>query len=79
MAATTFFAQAAANRRNSFFLAAFVVAILGLLGFTVGYAIVGWPAFWWLEHFPEFDKHLRSRYRCEVENDRVIAFDLRGT
>ena len=44
MAATTFFAQAAANRRNSFFLAAFVVAILGLLGFTVGYAIVGDPA-----------------------------------
>ena len=43
----------------------------------VNYAIVGWPAFWWLEHFPEFDKHLRSRYRCEVENDRVIAFDLR--
>ena len=44
MAATTFFAQASANRRNSFLLAAFVVAILGLLGFTVGYAIVGDPA-----------------------------------
>ena len=44
MATTTFFAQAAANRRNSFLLAAFVVAVLGLLGFTVGYAIVGDPA-----------------------------------
>jgi heat shock protein HtpX len=44
VAATTFFAQASANRRNSFLLAAFVVAILGLLGFTVGYAIVGDPA-----------------------------------
>ena len=44
MAATTFFAQAAANRRNSFLLAAFVVAILGLLGFTIGYAIAGDPA-----------------------------------
>jgi heat shock protein HtpX len=44
VAATTFFAQAAANRRNSFLLAAFVVAVLGLLGFTVGYAIVGDPA-----------------------------------
>ena len=44
MAATTFFAQASANRRNSFLLAVFVVAILGLLGFTVGYAIVGDPA-----------------------------------
>ena len=44
MAATTFFAQASANKRNSFLLALFVVAILGLLGFTVGYAISGEPA-----------------------------------
>jgi len=44
VAATTFFAQASANRRNSFLLALFVVAVLGLLGFTVGYAIVGDPA-----------------------------------
>jgi heat shock protein HtpX len=40
VAATTFFAQASANRRNSFLLAALVVAVLGLLGFFVGYAIV---------------------------------------
>jgi heat shock protein HtpX len=44
VAATTFFAQASANRRNSFLLALFVVAILGLLGFFVGYAISGDPA-----------------------------------
>ena len=44
MAATTFFAQASANRRKSFLLALFVVAILGLLGFFVGYAIAGDPA-----------------------------------
>ena len=44
MAATTFFAQASANRRNSFLLALFVVVILGLLGFFVGYAISGEPA-----------------------------------
>jgi heat shock protein HtpX len=44
VAATTFFAQASANRRNSFLLAAFVVAVLCLLGFFVGYAIVGDPS-----------------------------------
>jgi heat shock protein HtpX len=44
VAATTFFAQASANRRNSFLLAAFVVAVLCLLGFFVGYAIAGEPA-----------------------------------
>ena len=44
MAASSFFAQASANRRNSFLLALFVVAILGLLGFVIGYAIVGDPS-----------------------------------
>ena len=44
MAATTFFAQASANRRNSFLLAVAVVAVLCLLGFFVGYAIAGDPA-----------------------------------
>jgi heat shock protein HtpX len=44
VATTTFFAQASANRRNSFLLAAFVVAVLCLLGFFVGYAIAGDPA-----------------------------------
>jgi heat shock protein HtpX len=44
VAATNFFAQASANRRNSFLLAVAVVAVLGLLGFFVGYAIAGDPA-----------------------------------
>ena len=44
MASTTFFAQAAANRRNSFLLAAFVVAVLGVLGFAIGFGVFGDPA-----------------------------------
>ena len=44
MAASNFFAQASANRRNSFLLAVAVVAVLCLLGFFVGYAIAGDPA-----------------------------------
>ena len=43
MATSSFYAQQSANRRNSFLLAAFVVIIFGLLGFTVGYAMVGSP------------------------------------
>jgi len=39
--ATTFYSEIAANRRNSFFLALMVVALLGLLGFAIGYAIIG--------------------------------------
>jgi heat shock protein HtpX len=37
----TFYAQEAANRRNSLLLIVLVGAILGLLGFTVGYAVSG--------------------------------------
>jgi heat shock protein HtpX len=41
MATASFYSQIGANRRNSFLLAAFVVVVFGLLGFTVGYALVG--------------------------------------
>ena len=41
--AGTFYEQIAANRRNSFLLAAFVVALLALLGFTIGFAVFGSP------------------------------------
>src|SRR5262245_27660349 len=41
MATSTFYSQIGSNRRNSFLLAAFVVVLFGLLGFTVGYALVG--------------------------------------
>ncbi|MFP5342448.1 MAG: M48 family metalloprotease [Candidatus Limnocylindria bacterium] len=42
--ARTFYDQIAANRRNSFLLAAFVVGLLALLGFAIGYAVSGEPA-----------------------------------
>ena len=38
-----------------------------------------WPAFWWLEHYRELDRHLRARYRSVLENERLILFDLRGS
>ncbi len=40
---SSFYDQISANKRNSFLLAAFVVVLLGLLGFAIGYAIVGGP------------------------------------
>ncbi|HSK51521.1 MAG TPA: M48 family metallopeptidase [Clostridia bacterium] len=44
MAGSTFYDQISANRRNSFLMAAFVVAVLGVLGFAIGYAVFGEPA-----------------------------------
>ena len=39
----------------------------------------GWPAFWWLDYYAEFNAHLRARFRCVLENERLIVFDLRRT
>jgi hypothetical protein len=38
-----------------------------------------WPAFWWLDFFAGFHRYLRSKYRCVLENDRIILFELRAT
>jgi predicted O-methyltransferase YrrM len=37
-----------------------------------------WPAFWWLQHYHAFQNHLRASYRCVLENDRMVVFDLRS-
>jgi hypothetical protein len=41
------------------------------------FMVFGWPAFWWLDYYSELQGHLRSNFRCVLENDRVIVFDLR--
>ena len=41
MAGNTFYAQKAANQRNSLLMAGFVVLLLGLLGFSIGFAMFG--------------------------------------
>ncbi len=43
MAGSSFYDQVAANRRNSFLMAALVVVLLGLLGFAIGFAVFGSP------------------------------------
>ncbi|HEY4634430.1 MAG TPA: M48 family metallopeptidase [Candidatus Limnocylindrales bacterium] len=43
MARSTFYQQAAANRRNSFLMAAFVIGLLALLGLLIGWAVFGSP------------------------------------
>jgi glycosyltransferase involved in cell wall biosynthesis len=43
------------------------------------YLVVGWPAFWWLEYYDGLNRRLRSGFRCVLENERVIIFDLDGS
>jgi glycosyltransferase involved in cell wall biosynthesis len=40
--------------------------------------VVGWPAFWWLDHYAAFHRHLRATFPRVLANDRLVAFDLRG-
>jgi hypothetical protein len=37
-----------------------------------------WPAFWWLDYYAGLHRHLRSKYPCVLNNERVVVFDLRN-
>jgi hypothetical protein len=41
------------------------------------FIIFAWTAFWWLDYYAGFCNYLRSNYRCLIENDRIVGFDLR--
>jgi hypothetical protein len=37
-----------------------------------------WPAHWCLHYYPELNDHLRSGFRCILQNERLIVFDLQS-
>jgi hypothetical protein len=39
--------------------------------------VVGWPAFWWLTHYPELGELLRRDYDCALSNERLQVFVAR--
>jgi len=39
--------------------------------------VFAWPAFWWLDYYAEFHSYLRAAFRCALQNDRLVVFDLR--
>src|SRR5215471_10117664 len=41
------------------------------------FIVFAWPAFWWLDYYAGFARHLRSEFRCVLENDLLVMFDLR--
>jgi hypothetical protein len=40
------------------------------------YLVFTWPCFWWLDHYVNFHTYLRAEFRCVLENDRLIVFNL---
>lgn len=41
------------------------------------YLVFAWPAFWWLDYYSEFNRHIRARSRCILDDRNIIAFDVR--
>jgi len=40
----------------------------------VDFLVFAWVAFWWIEHYTEFYRYVRSHYHCMCDNERVILF-----
>jgi exopolysaccharide biosynthesis predicted pyruvyltransferase EpsI len=36
-----------------------------------------WTAFWWLKYYDKFHNYIRTNFRCVIQNDTLILFDLR--
>jgi hypothetical protein len=41
------------------------------------FMVFTWPSFWWLEFYFNLNRHLRSQFRCALQNTRLVIFDLR--
>jgi len=41
------------------------------------FLVFGWPAFWWFDHYSGLNRYLRSQFRCLLENECLVVFDLR--
>ena|SRR2546423_4869933 len=36
-----------------------------------------WPAYWWLDYYSDFSAYIRGTFRCTLENERLVVFDVR--
>lgn len=41
------------------------------------FVVVGWPAFWWLECYPELGTYLGEHFTCVLDTDRLKVFAVR--
>ena len=42
-----------------------------------GRLAIGWPSFWWLDHYAAFSEYLRKSFHCAWKDGNVMLFDLR--
>lgn len=43
----------------------------------VNFIVFGWPAFWWFDYYVEFARYLRTKFRCVLDNEHLVVFNLR--
>lgn len=41
------------------------------------FVVVGWPAFWWLDHYAELRAHLAGRFTCVLDTAQLKVFEAR--
>ncbi len=42
------------------------------------YMVFAWPAFWWLDYYSGLHDYVRATFRCILQNERLVVFDLRA-
>lgn len=42
------------------------------------FIVFAWPAFWWLDHYAALRRHLQSQFRCVLEDEHLIVYELGG-
>jgi SAM-dependent methyltransferase len=45
----------------------------------VTFIVFAWVAFWWLDHYSDFAKYLSEKYRCVLQNERLVVFELKSS
>jgi hypothetical protein len=48
-----------------------------LQGGGAAFLVFAWPAFWWLQHYTGFSRHLRANCACLLDKEWLIVFELR--
>ena len=40
------------------------------------FIVFGWPAFWWMKHYPRFWEYLVETHQEVVQNEDLVAFRI---
>ncbi|HEX9665660.1 MAG TPA: hypothetical protein VGA95_03785 [Thermodesulfobacteriota bacterium] len=47
-----------------------------LRGLGAKYIVFVWPSFWWFKYYNGIHTYLKSKFRCIIENNRLVIFSM---